>query len=238
MRTERNLNFTSSTATPTELNDNAKRHYAVRCCELWCPSESGEPYHDFVTQGRHNWGSYSSCADQAHALLWMLGCTTRSFMNRADAEAGLTWAQGVNISKLVSGARALGCWKSYKKADTSHGALETIPGPGDILLMGDFSKGELEHVAIVDKYEFQVDDEAPQELADSMFPQIPTRLWLHTFDYGQFANGKKCSLQVRREWKDGRLHSPSGKSRAIIGWVDITKVPLDRYAVDLAQFKP
>lgn len=199
--------------------ESKKREYAVQCCALWCPSVAGNAYHDFVTQGRHTWGSYSSCADQWNALPWMMGCVNRSFLNRADTEAGLTWKAGENISKTYRSAIALGCWVAYKRGS----GFERLPQPGDMLLMGDYNAGELEHVCVVE---------------DIVIEEGTGKVQMTSFDYGQFAHGKKCSLRVQREWRGGRLYSPSGKSRAIVGWIDVCKVPLNRDAVDLNSFLP
>jgi hypothetical protein len=218
MNLDRIVNL-DATSTPTDLKNNAKRNYAVTCCALWCPSVAGDPAHDFVTQGRHAWPKYSSCGDQWNTLPWMMGCTDPGMINRDDAETGLRWQVQVNISKTLTGAKANGSWRPYVSASS----VEAIPQPGDMLFIGHYDKGELEHVCVVEELTF--DEESGATL-------------LRTFDFGQFAEGKKCSLRVEREWRKGRVYSKSGASRGVIGWVDITAVPLARYAVDLQTFVP
>ena len=79
---------------------------------------SGDPVHEWVTEGRrlqyerayaagHSWArsmraGYSSCADLAHWLLMMLGARDESVINRGDDGGARGWSVGANISRLVS----------------------------------------------------------------------------------------------------------------------------------------
>lgn len=54
-----------------------------------------------------------------------------------------------------------------------------------------------------------------------------------SFDFGQFHEGKKCSLKCTRQLRKGRVYDARGNSRAYIGSIDPTKLPLNRFAIDL-----
>jgi hypothetical protein len=183
------------------------RQYAVDLGNLFIPSDQGDPRHDFVTQGRHKESNYSSCGDWWNFVPWCMGCTEDDLINRDDAETHLKWRRGKNISHTYNGAKKFKIWQAYVKG--------VEPKPGDLLFMGTYPK-ELEHVCMIESVEGDV--------------------W-NTFDFGQFSpNTGKCSRKVIRTFKDGRLYSRNGNSRAIIGWIDITKVPLNRYAIALDSF--
>ena len=135
---------------------------------------SGDPVHDWITEGRrlqwerahaagHSWalkGSYSSCGDLAHWLLMCLGCRDERVVNRSDDGGEISWVVGANISRLVALP-----W--YREEGAG-------PFPGDIL-----------HVASPDHVAVLLD----QESADQ---------W-HTADYGQpHAERKDCLVVPRR----------------------------------------
>lgn len=186
-----------------------QRQYALDLGNLFIPSDAGDPRHDLVTQGRHIASNYSACGDWWNFVPWCMGCVEPEIINREDKEAGLKWHVQQNISRTYNGAKKFQIWQPY--------VANSVPAPGDLLFMGDYGKGEQEHVCMVESLEGDV---------------------LKTFDFGQFneKTGKKASKRITRTWRNGRLYSSNGSSRAIIGWIDITKVPLNRYAIALDSF--
>jgi len=80
---------------------------------------SGDPIHEWVTEGRRlqferalaagcKWavqlnktGGYSSCGDLIHFVLMLLGMRDEKVLNRGDDGGDLAWRMCVNISKLV-----------------------------------------------------------------------------------------------------------------------------------------
>lgn len=55
--------------------------------------------------------SGTTCGYLASYLLYQLGCRAPQIVNRTDARWGLMYGIGENISRLVSGAKALGAWR-------------------------------------------------------------------------------------------------------------------------------
>lgn len=189
-----------------EFDREYKRQYALRLSQLVVPCSDGNVFHDYITQGRHKWNKYSSCGDWWNFIPWMLGCTNPSIINRDDREAGLLWHVEENISRTKNGAVKCKAWVPYSK--------NSIPNSGDLLFMGFYPK-EQEHVCMVEKLEGDT---------------------LTTSDFGQFTEGKKCSLRIKRKWQNGRLYSTNGNSRGIVGWINLCEIPLGRYAVNLDEF--
>lgn len=188
-------------------NEYVRRKYALDLGNLFIPSDAGDPRHDYVTQGRHISPKYSSCGDWWNFVPWSMGCVEDELINRDDPEIGFKWKSGVNISEVKNGATKWKYWVNYKS--------ELFPKTGDLLLMG---SGLEEHVCMV---------------------EVLNGTTLQSFDFGQFNSEtrKKCSSKKSRVWKNGRLYSPNGNSRVIVGWIDITKIPLNRYAVSLDSFQ-
>lgn len=77
------------------------RRLAVRLLEWACDGDDGvtrsHPRYLDVTEGRGQWGRYSSCADLAHWMLYRLGFRDPT-INRVEHNG---WLSQVNISRLV-----------------------------------------------------------------------------------------------------------------------------------------
>jgi hypothetical protein len=183
--------------------DGSKYQYVVDLCSFVCPTADGNRFHDFVTQNRHKWKSYSSCGDLWNFVPWAMGCTDKDVINRDDREIGLVWEVQKNISKTYEGAKRYNAWNPYSDL--------WIPQYGHMLFIGQYPD-ELEHVSIIKYVHGNV---------------------IHSYDFGQFDKGKKCSLECTRTVKNDRVYSENGKSRKIIGSVDPTKLPISRFAIDL-----
>jgi hypothetical protein len=192
-------NYDLEPALPWSWIDENKRTYALSVCNHVVPSKytvTQDTIFSFVTQGRQRFKKYSSCADLAHFLLWAMGCSDVRMLNRTDAELGIHWEVGKNISKLVSGAKELGCWRTLQ---------DGLPDKGDVVLIGDYSKKQMEHVCVVKDWGEYVD----------------------TYDYGQF-DVVPCSKLVTRKFDGKALNG-----RDVVGYIDIVSVPLSRYALQI-----
>jgi hypothetical protein len=121
-------------------------HYVVELARSVVPCDAADARMHLVCQGRHTAPKYSSCADLGHFVLWALGVCDDRIINRTDAELGITWRSGVNISELRDGARALGCWRDTMRAAD----VDARPEAGHIVLVGDRTGfGEEEHCFVV-----------------------------------------------------------------------------------------
>lgn len=89
-----------------------------------------------VTEGRKG-DTYSNCGDLVHAVLWWAGCRLPNVNRQRD---GRQWKPG-NIAEI----RAL---FESRKGWTWYPAPSAFV-PGDVLLIGDYSAKQLEHVAMV-----------------------------------------------------------------------------------------
>lgn len=175
---------------------NSIREWAFKVCDSAVPSVQGDDVFEVVTQGRQAPG-YSSCADLAHSLLEALGVRDPIIVNRNGEWGARRWQPGVNISKLRNGGRQLGVWVDY--------APFLVPKLCDIVLIGNYSAGENEHVLVF------------RELAETE----RSGTWWTSYDYGQVQDetGKPCSTICTRHRVGNRLDG-----REIIGWVDLDKL--------------
>jgi hypothetical protein len=197
-----NRTFNLEPAVPWEWVARRKRNYVEELCEKVVPSKftpTLDTIFSYVTQGRQRFKGYSSCGDLAHFVLYAMGCTDKRILNRTDAELGTSWEVGKNISKLVSGAKALECWRTLQ---------DGLPQKGDIVLIGDFSKKQMEHVCVV------------KEWLEGGTP-------VTTYDYGQF-DVVPCSKLISRVFNGTQLGN-----RDVVGYIDIESVPLSRYALEI-----
>lgn len=168
----------------------------------------------FVTEGRHVWKGYSTCADLAHCILSMNGVTDPTLVNRdddnwngyiEDDEKMSAWKVSVNVSKLVYGAPALE--KKYGKQFWIKRTLDIKPRPGDIVIIGE---GGLEHVLVACSW------------GDNVLTSV---------DAGQVDEGGQCVKIRKRKLieKNGLPYlsatdtGPSAAglgTRVVVGWID------------------
>jgi hypothetical protein len=158
---------------------------------------SGDPVHEWVTEGRRTqyeralangaaWAQrmragYSSCGDLAHWLLMCLGCRYELVVNRGDDGGVKGWAIGANIGRLA--------WSSWYE----HASENGLPIEGDIL-----------HVAPPDHVSVLIDASDPDSWA--------------TADYGQpHGRMRECPL---RDVSQGLLV----RGRKLEGWVSIGRM--------------
>jgi hypothetical protein len=117
-----------------------RRAAAARFVAHYFPSDCGDPLFAEIINGRWSPGAGTTCTYPCALLLFLLGCFAPELVNY-DAPNGATrFDIGAGVSKIVQGARALGCW-----VDDGPGRE---PGFGDI---GFLSQGPplTEHVLIV-----------------------------------------------------------------------------------------
>jgi hypothetical protein len=80
-------------------------------------------------------GSICPSHDVCHSLLWKVGCTDSRILSRNIPD--LLMKRDKNpFQKLIKGSQRLTSW--------NHFVLDKTPIPGDIVLCGDKTKGELE----------------------------------------------------------------------------------------------
>lgn len=176
------------------------RQYAAYLAHSYVPSTLSDPRFEEVTQGRAHAAGYSSCGDLCHWLLWRLGCRIEHFVNRDEPDAGFRWASGKNVAYLGPyglGPR-LGCWTHFR--------LGQVPQPGDLVLVGDMAKGEVEHLFV-------------------LLEVSPDGLVWYSADFGQSCVVKNvfvpCSKLQSRTLKGDKLDG-----RTVLGWSNLAAVPL------------
>jgi hypothetical protein len=95
------------------------RQVAAVLLDKYVPSNWGDPAFQEIINGDYQGGG-TTCGFLAHWLLWRIGCRTRTLVNRTDAESGLSYVIGRNISRLR--------WNAFFKV---YGG--GLPGTGDIV---------------------------------------------------------------------------------------------------------
>lgn len=187
-----------------DLAQNVRDYVADQAARL-VPCDLGDAVMAELCQGRAGWGGYSSCGDLGAFCLDAAGVTDGRLVNRDDPETGRKWAVGQNMSKLLQGGRALGCWVDARG--------DMRPPPGVVAMVGDRSLKEQEHVFI---------------------PLLwRTGDTLLSADLGQVNKaGKQCGRFVERAFtmRGGR---PMLGSRHLLGWVDPGAAPRTRDALEL-----
>jgi Hemopexin len=175
------------------------RERAVALVTSVVPSDLGDGTFDDVAK---DWtGGGTTCGFLCHWLLYKLGCTDTSLVNRNAPDAGLSYVDGKNISKLYHGGSA-----PFLVWSTKLGRY--TPKPGDLV----FIKADTnltEHVFVF----------LSEEVGDD------GNYWWNTAEAGQTNDaGKQCArLKRRQRLISGNTLKVSGNSpeRNVIGWVDL-----------------
>ena len=191
LRVEEALRAAPQAASPTYAPVmNGVREHALQIVRSVMPAPLGSEAYDRVTQNRHREtgysSAYSSCGDLPAFMLYELGSRDPELVNRTAPDLG-EWEVGKNISKLVGRGRELGAW-----VDANDGGM---PNPGDVVLIGDFNAGEMEHVMI-----FGGMDESGKMIS---------------YDFGQ-PHGQENRRIVSGDRIGGRR---------IVGWLSLDAVP-------------
>lgn len=186
------------------------REAAERVVDHFVPSEYPETR--FLELIDNHWqpGSGTTCAYLTAKILVLIGCRELDLVNHDDPEAldRIRFEYGNTrngVSKLVAGAKALGCWvadgvgREPKRMDLVY---MTVPG----------KEGVADHVEV-----FRAIDGTTWEAAAA----------------GQGSRDKQRAEIVHRSITDNRVtggarhvSSPAGEPKRIIGWVDLERVPL------------
>lgn len=143
-----------------QLHTDADVRRAAVAIARWATNDDecklGDPIHEWVTEGRRKqwedarkrgdaWaqkGSYSSCGDLAHALLFLLGCRDERLVNRTGDGGVTPWRIGANLSRIDAAP-------GYVKARSG-----LVPNDGDILHVASVYSGQQtnDHVAVLESF--------------------------------------------------------------------------------------
>lgn len=174
----------------------------------------GDPVFERVTERRQtinaqakknnpNVFTYSACGDKEHAILYCLGCRDETLVNRNSDGGKTPWVSGVNISRITRHPAFI------------HAQGKVTPKRGDIFcLMG--TKPQTEHVANAEFFDLDMGKAV-------------------SWDYGQFLRGTHGGKQVIRvlSYRNGQywLAASGSEDKYLVGWLDITKIPLTESAI-------
>jgi len=186
------------------------RAAAERIVDCYVPSEYPDERFLDLVNGRWQPGGGTTCAYLTAKVLVLLGCREPDFVNHDDPEGlgriRFEFGDTRNgVSKLVAGAKALGCWVADgagREPARMDLVYMTVPGKA----------GTADHVEV--------------------FRQIEGATW-EAAAAGQGSREKQRAEIVHRLVNDQRasggaryVSSPAGDPKRIIGWVDLERVPL------------
>ncbi len=166
----------------------------------------GDPVFEEVTEGRCSYSKYSSCGDLCHWLLFRLGVRDERIVNRSTDGGVIPWASGKNLSRLVY---CVGKAFVYAKSQAFSAK------PGDILYVR-----YPEHVCVLESAPAGAHLNQPFNVT--------------TCDYGQVIEHAQAgvirTVPLTQKFVNGRFEQKLG-SRELVGWVDISKLRLDTWAL-------
>lgn len=100
------------------------RELAIAACNNVIPSNYGEDTFDqTLCQGHFQAGYGSTCGFLWSYVLEQIGNRSPEMLNRDEPDYGITYGPGENISRPVSGAKSLGCWRTLSDGPPSQGDL-------------------------------------------------------------------------------------------------------------------
>ncbi len=97
------------------------RDVAMAACQDVVPSHYPLDPFQRMTGGKFQPGFGSSCGFLTSYVLMAVGCRDRAILNREVD--GLIYTPGDNISRLVGGAKQLGCWRTMVDGEPQQGDL-------------------------------------------------------------------------------------------------------------------
>jgi hypothetical protein len=180
--------------------DGNLRDKAMKLCALYLPCFRGDAHFAEICQDFGGLGT--TCGYLPGWILFRLGCRDRNLVNRSAAEQGLVYRAGANLSALVQGGKADGIYHSFSEGQ--------MPDRGDILYFGVVSSAGMvshEHVAICKSFPRGGDGD------------------LVTYDLGH-SSQPEGSETTRPMTSDGTVIFIGGQARKLIGFDDITAVPI------------
>jgi hypothetical protein len=193
---------------PTE---EARREFAQQLMRRLVPSDVGSKEFMAIAQGRAEQAAkrqkfFSTCGELAMALLHAMGYRGPLLNRQLVGDAGnLLYVYGQNMKYLVTRARQHGHFVNFKPH--TENAEENRPKTGDICYIMEPS-GKREHVFVFDREE--------------------NGKW-HSFDAGQLCGPNswdQCARVRERELTGKYLRGRNADARLLIGWVDISTLPL------------
>jgi hypothetical protein len=181
------------------------RSAAMDLLEAYLPCNTGDPR--FAEIAKDFGGMGTTCGYLTGWLLWKLGCVDPRIVNREEPEDGLHYAVGMNIARLVQGAKSMGAWRTL--------GANGPPKPGDLVyyakdppeIRADGSKNFKEHVNVA----VSCPSGGVWRTGDAGRTNMQTGQQMAEFvDRKQFANGSIDYL---------------GGPRQVFGYVDLLAVP-------------
>lgn len=97
------------------------REVAIAACQHVVPSQYPRAEFQEMTGGKFEPGFGSSCGFLTNYVLMAIGCRDARILNREVD--GLAYMPGANISRLVGGAKTLGCWRTMSEGEPTTGDL-------------------------------------------------------------------------------------------------------------------
>lgn len=181
------------------------RSAAMDLLEGYLPCETGSAAFDEIAKDYGRMGT--TCGYLTGWLLWKLGCVDPRIVNREEPEDGLHYAVGMNIARLVQGAKSMGAWRSIH--------ADGPPKPGDLVyyakdppeIRADGSKNFKEHVNVA--------------------VECPIGGVWRTGDAGRtnMTTGEQMAEFVeRKQFANGSIDYMGGP-RQVFGYVDLEAVP-------------
>ena len=186
------------------------RAAAERVVDHYVPSKYPEERFLELIDNRWQPGGGTTCAYLTAKVLVLVGCREPDLVNHEDPEAlgriRFEFGDTRNgVSKLVAGAKALGCWVgdgAGREPARMDLVYMTVPG----------KEGTADHVEV--------------------FRAIEGTTW-EAAAAGQGTREEQRAEIVRRSITDQRasggpryVSSPAGEPKRVIGWVDLDRVPL------------
>ncbi len=181
-----------------------RRRQALAIVASVVPSDWGDARFARILGGRYTPGYGTTCGYLTSYVLYELGCREALIVNRDDPASGLTYHVGENVSRLVSGAKALGAWRE------GPGGMR----PGDMYFITN-GPPESEHVGILVRADGRAWTTADAGQRNPKGEQA-ARYVSRAFD------GKSLTS------------AGGGLPRALAGYVDIDALPLGKRGPELA----
>lgn len=179
------------------------RDIAIAACQRVVPSRYPDAAFQEMTGGKFAAGFGSSCGFLASYVLMTIGCRDARILNREVD--GLVYTPGDNISRLVHGAQALGCWRTLADGGT--------PLPGDIPVCSNGPPSS-EHTFVFESSQL---DASGNEFWTSYDGGSPTADSSSRHVMGAGARERIGAAQL----------AFIGGPRGILGYIDLDLVPLD-----------
>ena len=165
------------------INEASARSLANQLLTYSCNGDQGRPekdddVYDAITENRDSGGSYSSCGDLGHWLLYRLGVRL-DMVNRKEHKG---WKMGLNVSKLA--------WCPYAKAPTKDNTFAC----GDIIIIWSQPTGTDAHVMCVLEDRGEGSD---REIVTANYGQPGGKILTSKVAYSKFGNTSKMVLGHR-----------------------------------------